>query len=69
MLARSMVDTTSVAEETPEGGYSARVVGESFFAQTKSVTELHDRIRDAVQCHFDPGTAPELIRLHFAGDE
>ena len=64
-----MVEIIFVVEEAPEGGYAARAVGESIFTQAESVAELHDRVRDAVQCHFDPGTAPKLIRLHFVRDE
>lgn len=64
-----MVEIIFVVEEAPEGGYSARAVGESIFTQAESVPELHDRVRDAIQCHFDPGTAPKLIRLHFVRDE
>ena len=64
-----MVEVIFVVEEAPEGGYSARAVGESIFTQAESVAELHDRVRDAIQCHFDPGTAPKLIRLHFVRDE
>lgn len=64
-----MVEIIFVVEEAPEGGYSARAVGESIFTQAESVAELHDRVRDAIHCHFDPGTAPKLIRLHFVRDE
>ena len=64
-----MVEIIFVVEEAPEGGYSARAIGESIFTQAESVAELHDRVRDAVQCHFDPGTTPKLIRLHFVRDE
>lgn len=64
-----MVEIIFVVEEAPEGGYSARAVGESIFTQAESVAELRDRVRDAIQCHFDPGTAPKLIRLHFVRDE
>lgn len=64
-----MLEIIFVVEEAPEGGYSARAVGESIFTQAESVAELHGRVRDAIQCHFDPGTAPKLIRLHFVRDE
>ena len=64
-----MVEIIFVVEEAPEGGYSACAVGESIFTQAESVAELHDRVRDAIHCHFDPGTAPKLIRLHFVRDE
>ena len=58
-----------VVEDAPEGGYSARAVEESIFTQAETVDELRIRVRDAVQCHFDAGTAPKLIRLHFVRDE
>ena len=54
-----------LVEDAPEGGYSARAVGESIFTQAASAEELHARVRDAVRCHFDEGAAPKLVRLHF----
>ena len=64
-----MTEIIFVVEEAPEGGYSARAIGESIFTQADSPAELHARVRDAVQCHFDAGMAPKLIRLHFVKDE
>lgn len=58
-----------VVEEAPEGGLSARALGESIFTEAESVEELHARVRDAVRCHFDEGKAPKMIRLHFVRDE
>jgi hypothetical protein len=58
-----------VVEHAPEGGFTARALGESIVTQAESVAELHDRVRDAVHCHFDPGAAPTMIRLHFVRDE
>jgi hypothetical protein len=58
-----------LVEDAPEGGYSARAVGESIFTQAVSIEKLHARVRDAVRCHFDEGAAPRLIRLHFVRDE
>jgi hypothetical protein len=58
-----------VVEEAPEGGLSARAVGESIFAQAATMAELHEQVRDAVRCHFEEGTQPRLIRLHFVRDE
>ena len=58
-----------VVEEAPEGGLSARSLGESIFTQAESVEELHSRVRDAVRCHFEEGKAPRMIRLHFVRDE
>jgi hypothetical protein len=58
-----------VVEESPEGGLSARAVGESIYTQAETAAELHERVRDAVRCHFDGDAAPKLIRLHFVRDE
>ena len=58
-----------VVEEAPEGGYTARALGEPIFTQAETTDELHARVRDAVHCHFDEGSAPKLIRLHFVRDE
>ncbi len=64
-----MIEIIFVVEEAPEGGYLSRAVGESIFAQAESVSELHEHVRDAVQCHFDTGMRPKLIRLHFVEDQ
>lgn len=58
-----------VVENAPEGGYCARAVGESIHTEADTVTDLHERVRDAVRCHFDGDSAPRLIRLHFVRDE
>jgi len=58
-----------VVEHSPEGGFLARALGESIHTQAESVEQLHARVRDAVQCHFDAGQAPKMIRLHFVRDE
>jgi len=58
-----------VVEEAPEGGYTARAVGESIFTEADDLAQLHDRTREAVRCHFDEGKAPKLIRLHYVRDE
>ena len=64
-----MSEIIFLVEEAPEGGFSARSVGESIFTQAISVEELHARVRDAVRCHFEDADAPKLIRLHFVRDE
>ncbi|MDB5987780.1 MAG: hypothetical protein JWR16_2833 [Nevskia sp.] len=58
-----------VVEEAPEGGYTARAVGQGIFAEADTLPELHAQVRDAVGCHFEPDAAPKLIRLHFVRDE
>ncbi len=56
-------------EEAPEGGYVAKALGESIFTEADDLQSLHERVRDAVRCHFEDGKAPRMIRLHFAREE
>ena len=58
-----------VVEESVEGGLIARALGESIFTQAEDMKSLHDKVREAVHTHFDEGTGPSLIRLHFVRDE
>ena len=58
-----------LVEDSPDGGLSARAVGESIFTQAATMGELHGQVRDAVRCHFEAGDQPKLIRLHFVRDE
>jgi hypothetical protein len=58
-----------IVEEAPEGGYTARAVGQSIFAEADDLGSLHAEIRDAVNCHFDEGQGPRLLRLHHVRDE
>ena len=64
-----MSEIIFVVEEAPEGGYTARAVGESIFTEADDMAQLHARIREAVRCHFEEGQAPKLVRLHFVRDE
>ncbi|HLY60252.1 MAG TPA: 2-oxoisovalerate dehydrogenase [Terriglobia bacterium] len=56
-------------EESPEGGFEARALGHSIFTEAETMEKLREMIRDAVRCHFDPESAPRLIRLHLVKDE
>ncbi len=64
-----MSEVVFLVEEAPEGGYSARALGESIFAQAETLEELRENVRDAVRCHFDEDRKPTAIRLHFVRDE
>ena len=46
-----------------------RALGVSIYTQADSAEVLHERVRDAVRCHFDADDVPKLIRLHFVRDE
>lgn len=56
-------------EESPEGGYEAHALGHAIFTEAESLPELRSMLRDAVQCHFDEGDRPKVIRLHLVRDE
>jgi len=56
-------------EQAVEGGYTARALGESIFAEAESLDGLREQVRDAVRCHFEEGKGPRVIRLHFVRDE
>jgi hypothetical protein len=58
-----------VVEEAPEGGYTARALGESIFTEADDLPSLHEQVRDAVRCHFGERDAPKVVRLHFVKDE
>ena len=58
-----------MVEEAPEGGFTARALGESIFTEADDLTDLRLMIKDAVTCHFDEGTIPKVIRLHFVKEE
>ena len=58
-----------LVEDAPEGGYIAKALGESIFTEADDLESLHERVRDAVRCHFEEDRAPRMIRLHFAREE
>jgi len=56
-------------EEAPEGGFTARALGESIFTEADDHETLRVNVRDAVACHYDEGVAPKVIRLHYVKEE
>lgn len=64
-----MTELIFIVEEAPEGGYTARAMGESIFTEADDLTELQDQVRDAVLCHFEEDERPKLVRLHFVREE
>ena len=64
-----MSEIIFLVEDAPEGGYSAQALGHPIYTQAESLEELRAEVRDAVSCHFDEGSAPAMIRLHFVRDE
>ena len=64
-----MTEIIFLIEEAPEGGYTARALGESIFTEGDSLDELRRNTREAVECHFQEAPAPKIIRLHFVREE
>ena len=58
-----------LVEESPEGGLEARALGMSIFTEGENLNEIRENVRDAVRCHFEEGTQPKVVRLHYVKDE
>jgi hypothetical protein len=56
-------------EDAPEGGFIARALEGSIYTEADDINDLHDKVRDAVDCHFEPSNKPKMIRLHFVREE
>ncbi len=64
-----MNEIVFLVEDAPEGGYVARALGESIFTDADDTESLHQKVREAMSCHFDGNEAPKMIRLHFVKEE
>lgn len=58
-----MTELIFLVEEAPEGGYTALALGQSIFTEADTLDSLRANIREAVQCHFEEGEAPDTVRL------
>jgi predicted RNase H-like HicB family nuclease len=64
-----MSEIIFLVEESDEGGFTARSANVSIFTEADTLDELRQNVREAVECHFDEGEAPKLIRLHIVREE
>lgn len=64
-----MSEILFLVQQAPEGGYTARALGESVFTEADTLPELRKMIQDAVHCHFDEENMPKVIRLHIVQEE
>ena len=64
-----MSELIFLVEEAPEGGFTARALGQSIFTEADTLEELRRNVREAVECHFEDGAGPKIIRLHFVREE
>ncbi|XUX00463.1 MAG: 2-oxoisovalerate dehydrogenase [Dehalogenimonas sp.] len=58
-----------LVQEDPEGGFTARALGQSIFTEADTLDELKSQVRDALACHFGYGAAPPVVRLSLQKDE
>ena len=58
-----------IVEESAEGSFIARALGQSIFTETDTLPELPEKVRDAVRCHFEDGKGPKVVRLHHVREE
>lgn len=64
-----MIEILFTVTEASEGGLIASAVGASIVTEADTLEELRQNVREAVECHFDDGVVPRLIRLHIVRDE
>jgi len=69
MIIASVKEIIFMVDEAPEGGFTARALGASIFTEADTLVELHEKVRDSVKCHFEEGSEPKVIRLHFVREE
>lgn len=58
-----------LGEESPEGGFTARALGESIFTEVDTWDALKTAIQDPVNVHFEGDDKPSVIRLHLVRQE
>ena len=68
-LEGAMQEILFVVEEAEDGSFRASAAAAAIHTEADTLEDLHREIRDAVVCHFDPGEAPPLIRLHHVRQE
>ena len=64
-----MQEITFLVEEAPEGGYTARALGQSIYTESDTWDELKMAVRDTILCHFETEERPHTVRLHFLRQE
>jgi hypothetical protein len=58
-----------IVEESLDGGYEARAIGQSIFTEAETIDELKKNITEAVRCHFDEDDLPAFVNLRFQREE
>jgi hypothetical protein len=65
----TMNEIIFLVENAPGGGFTERALDFSIFTEADDINDLRDKVRDAVNCHFEPSNKPKIIRLHFGREE
>jgi predicted RNase H-like HicB family nuclease len=64
-----MSEILFLVEEADEGGFTAKAANHSIFTEADTLDELRRNVREAVDCHFEEGQSPKVIRLHIVREE
>ena len=64
-----MTELIFEVREAPEGGFTAKALTVSIHTEADTLDALKENIRDAVRCHFEPGTEPKQLRLIIVREE
>ena len=59
-----MSEMIFLVECAPEGGWTARALGESIFTEADTLDELRLNVREAVTCHFDERAPPADSQIY-----
>ena len=58
-----MAEIVFIVEEAPEGGYTARALGDSIYTEADTWDDLRTMIQNALACHFDEGQTATSVLL------
>ena len=64
-----MQDILFLVDEAEDGSFQASAAAAAIHTEANTLEDLNREIRGAVVCHFNPGQAPPLIRLHHVRQE
>jgi hypothetical protein len=64
------VELIFIIEEDPQGGLTAKAIGESIFTQGETLAEIKANIKEALSCHYErKEDIPACVRLHVVHEE
>jgi len=63
-----MSEIIFLSEESLDGGFEAKALGESIFTEAETIEQLRENIKEAIQCHFE-SDPPKIVRLLYMKSE